>query len=108
MPTKRVKGSFKCDKCDRVFGMKAHLARHMSTIHASPAAKAMAAKNKVKKRVGRPAGRVGRPAGQVGRPTGLVTRLGLRDMSLEQLRAVIDAARGEAQTKLDQYRATFA
>lgn len=37
---------FKCSKCDRRFSMAAHLARHMSTIHASKKAKA----TKMKKR----------------------------------------------------------
>ena len=31
---------FKCAKCDRKFSMAAHLARHMSTIHASKKIKA--------------------------------------------------------------------
>ncbi len=36
MPRKK----FKCTKCSRTFSMPAHLARHMNTIHASPAARA--------------------------------------------------------------------
>lgn len=36
MPRKK----FKCSRCTRTFSMPAHLARHMNTTHASPAAKA--------------------------------------------------------------------
>lgn len=104
MPAKKSTGSYKCDKCDRTFSMAAHLARHMSTLHASPAAKAKDASKK--KRKGAKKG-VAKRAGAVGRPTGLVTRLGLRDMSLEQLRDVIDASRLEAQVKIEQYRSAF-
>lgn len=51
--------SYKCSKCTRKFGMPAHLARHMNTIHASGASKAKAkakarAKAASKGRVGRP------------------------------------------------------
>ncbi len=101
MAARKSMGSYKCEKCDRTFSMAAHLARHLSTIHASPAAKAKAAAKKSAKKG------VVKRTGAVGRPTGLVTRLGLRDMSLEQLREVIDAARLQAQVKLDQYRAAF-
>ena len=55
--------SFKCSKCDRKFSMAAHLARHMSTTHASETVKATKKKKRravaKKKRasVARPAGR---------------------------------------------------
>jgi hypothetical protein len=42
-----------------------------------------------------------------GRPTGIVNRLGLRDLGLEQLMEVIDAARQEARSKLAQLEAAF-
>ena len=41
---------FKCTKCTRKFSMKAHLARHMNTIHASPARRKAAAKKRRRKR----------------------------------------------------------
>ncbi|GFO82904.1 MAG: hypothetical protein A49_25310 [Methyloceanibacter sp.] len=42
--------------------------------------------------------------GRRGRPSGLETRLGLRDMSLEQLSEVIEAAKAEARIKLAAFR----
>ena len=45
---------FRCPKCSRTFGMKAHLGRHMTTIHAAAgAAKKMGG---VKRGPGRPKG----------------------------------------------------
>jgi hypothetical protein len=122
----RGKGKFKCPKCDRTFGMAAHLGRHLKTIHGEGGPR----KAKKKKGSGRGPGRPkgsgrgpgrpkgsgrgpGRPKGSgkkkraVGRPTGLVSRLGLRDMSLEQLGEVIAAARNEAQHKLVEYQQAF-
>lgn len=53
-----AKATFKCSKCDRSFSMKAHLARHMNAIHASPTRVKAAARKRLgrvgKKRVGRP------------------------------------------------------
>lgn len=100
MPKKK----FKCSKCGRSFSMAAHLARHVTTLHASPraraakAAKAKARKSKTIK---------GRVAKRVGRPTGRTSRLGLRDMTLEQLQDVISAARDQAQRKLEELRQAF-
>ena len=81
-----AKTRIKCPKCDRTFSMAAHLARHMNTIHVSPAkrkakAKALAkkrgkrvqskkgakrAKPKAKRKVAKRVARVGRPAGRTG------------------------------------------
>ena len=105
----RGQGTWKCGKCERVFGMKAHLARHMNTIHAPGGAKTKA-KRKGKVRLGRPPGKKssGRPLGRpVGRPAGIVARLGLREMTLEQLGTVIAAAREEAQNKIAEYQQAF-
>ena len=44
-----AKAAFKCPKCDRSFSMKAHLARHMNTIHASPKRRKAAAKKRAKR-----------------------------------------------------------
>ena len=105
MPTKK----FNCSKCDRSFSMAAHLARHMSTLHASPQdRKAMAAKAAAKKRSSAKGGTKKRgPSKKVGRPTGLISRLGLRDMSLEQLGNVIDAARETAHQKIAEMQQAF-
>ncbi len=80
--------------------MAAHLARHMGTIHASPKAKAAAKKRKRKSKKGRRRKRGGRPIG-------VVSRLGLRTMTLEQLMGVIGAAHDEARRKLAELGAMF-
>ncbi len=49
------KGAIKCPKCSRTFSMKAHLGRHMATIHASPGARRAAAKKSAGRKAGRPA-----------------------------------------------------
>ena len=87
--------TFKCGRCKRTFKMAAHLARHMSTHGVKKAGKRKYTK------------RVGRSYSTVGRPTGIVARLGLRDLGLEQLSSVIDAARQEARHKLAQMEAAF-
>ncbi len=84
--------TFKCAKCNRSFKMAAHLARHNSAAHASGKKKTTA--KKAKKRAKR------RRMKRAGRPKGVATRLGLKDMSLERLSQVIDAARAEARRKL--------
>jgi len=105
----------KCPKCARTFGMSAHLARHLSAGHGEKAA----AKNKAGKRAGRKPGSrgPGRPKGsgrkqiaakRVGRPKGAVSRLGLKDMSLEQLSDVIQAARSEAQRRIAEFQDAIA
>ena len=111
MPKKK----FKCSKCDRSFSMAAHLARHVSTLHASPKArKAKAAKAAAKKRRSRKGGTKKRgtakkrgPAKKRGRPSGVVSRLGLRDMTLQQLGDVINAAREMAQRKIAEMQHAF-
>ena len=87
---------FKCSKCDRSFSMAGHLGRHMSAIHDAGPAKA-ASKKKKKRRVGKKAGR----------PTGLVSRLGLRNMTLDQLQEVIAAAREQGRRKIGELRAAL-
>ncbi len=108
MPRKRATGSFKCSKCERVFSMKAHLARHESTIHASPGARAAAKRLKVKMGKKKPGRKPGPKTGRKpGRPSGLAARVGLRDMTLEQLTELISAARAEAQMKIAEYQQAF-
>ena len=98
------KKSLKCPKCPRTFSMAAHLARHLSSTHAS-AKKKVAAKKKRKAKAARKAKRAG--AKRLGRPKGVVARLGLRDMTLEQLTDVIAAARAEAHGKLRELHASL-
>jgi len=87
-------GTFRCKRCKRTFSMAAHLARHMSTVHATAGKrkkKAMAGKRKIKRRGGR--------------PKGIAGRVGLSSMSLDQLGAVIDTARAEARNRLRELEA---
>ena len=78
----------KCPKCDRKFSMAAHLARHKNTMHGG---KKRATSNMAKTRpTTRMTNRSDRPRG-VG---------GLQNMSLDQLMNLIDAARGEARSRL--------
>ncbi len=102
---------FKCTKCDRAFSMPAHLARHMNTIHATAAQKAAAATSSTRgRKKGRPvgSGNVSAPSmGRRGRPSSLATRLGLRDMNLEQLSAVIEAARSEGRLRIQELAQAF-
>ena len=114
---------YECRRCKRTFSMAAHLARHNSTIHSSKkkkAAKKKAAKRgrppkKVGARRGRPpkttGARRGRPPKRVGakrgRPKGVVTRFNLRDLRLDQLSELIDAARQAARQKLAELEAAF-
>lgn len=90
-------GKFQCTKCDRAFSMKAHLARHLATIHASPQARA--AKKRQPKRAG-----VRAP----GRPSGVAARVGLRQMTLEQITELMSAARSEAQIRIAELQRAFA
>ncbi len=116
-----AKSGLKCPKCDRTFGMAAHLARHLSAGHGKKKkvvkkkAARRAARTVGKKRgPGRPKGsgkRLGRPKGKakrLGRPKGAVSRLGLKDMSLEQLSNVIQAARTEAQRRIVEFQDAIA
>jgi len=91
--------------------LPAHLARHMSAIHGK--------RRKANgKRRGRPmARRVGRPrkvggqrgyARRVGRPRGPAGVMKLARMSIEQLGALIDAARFEARRRISEFSASFA
>lgn len=105
-------GDFRCDKCDRKFVMAAHLARHRIMTHGvgkkKSAGKSRAAKGRpaVKHRKpGRPAGVAASRAATSG--GGVGSRLGLRKMSLEQIAAVIDAARDEARRRIADYRQAF-
>ena len=89
MPRKKA-AKFKCEKCGKKFAMAMHLGRHMTTIHGK------APKAAKPKKAAKGAGRRGR----VGRPPGAVGRLGLNTLSLDQLVAVIAAAKAEATRRI--------
>ncbi len=89
---------YKCSKCDRSFKMAAHLARHTSSAHGAKKKKvAKKAKRRGKKRTMK----------KGGRPKGAVSRLGLKAMSLERLTELIEAARGEARSRLAEIEASI-
>jgi len=72
--------------------MAAHLARHASSAHGAKKKKKTV--TKAKRRDKKRAMKKG------GRPKGAVSRFGLKTMSLERLTELIDAARGEARSRL--------
>ena len=89
---------YKCSKCDRSFKMAAHLARHLTATHGTKKKKvAKKAKRRGKKRTMKKAGR----------PKGSTSRFGLKAMSLERLTELIDAARGEARSRLAEIEASI-
>ncbi len=85
--------TFKCSQCNRTFTRPGPFAWHMQSMHGAKKKKKTPAK-KAKKRS------VRRRKKRAGRPKGVPARLGLKDMSLEQLSQVIDAARAEARQRL--------
>lgn len=97
MPRKKA-AKFKCEKCGKGFGMAMHLGRHMTTIHGqAPAKPASPAKATAPTKPAKVRGPKARP---IGRPPGVVGRLGLRNMSLEQLVEVISAVKDEATRRI--------
>ena len=88
------KKTFKCKKCDRTFTRPGPFAWHMQSMHG--------AKKKRKTKTAKKAKRGGkkRTMKKAGRPKGSTSRFGLKAMSLERLTELIDAARGEARTRL--------
>ena len=104
-----AKRKLKCPRCDRSFSMAGHLARHMNATHKRKKKKAA---KKGKKTVGvarKKRGRQGKKRGlrRVGRPKGVASRLGLKNMSLEQIGTLIDAARQEARRRIADLQRSF-
>lgn len=85
------KDAYKCDQCARTFSMPGHLARHHKSAHEAGRKTKAAAKRGP-----------GRSAGHAGRPKGIAARMGLRDMSYEDLTQLIEAARDEARRRVAQ------
>ena len=129
-----AKKTLKCPKCDRMFSMQAHLARHVSAAHSKKKKKAKkktakrrkktAAKRKKKKaakrakktvvrRKKKQPGRKKRTSSskkrkkKVGRPRGSGGRRGLKKLSLEALTNLIGAARKEAKSRLKELEASI-
>ncbi len=95
------KKTFKCSKCDRSFKMAGHLARHLSATHGKKTKKKTTTVKKAKRRGKK------RTMKKGGRPKGSTSRLGLKTMSLERLTELIDAARGEARSRLAEIEASI-
>ena len=92
MPRKKA-AEFTCQQCGKEFAMAMHLGRHMTTIHSQVP---KTAKRKKAAKVG------GRKGGRVGRPPAIVGGLGLRDLTLERLAAVVTSAREEVTRRIAQ------
>ena len=104
MPRKKA-ATFRCERCGKKFTMAMHLGRHMTTIHGKALKSAKAAKAK-KAAKPKKATKVGARKGwRVGRPPGVIGRLGLRDMSLDQLVEVIRAAKEQAGLRIAELEA---
>jgi len=84
----------KCGTCGKKFSMPAHLARHKSATHG--------AKKKAKKIVKK--GRKKAGSKRPGRPPAIATKFGLKDLPLDDLVALIKAAKDEAGRRLSEYR----
>ncbi len=94
MPKKTIK----CKKCDKTFTRPGPFAWHMQSMHGA----------KKKTKVAKKAKRRGkRTMKKGGRPKGAVSRFGLKTMSLERLTELIDAARGEARSRLAEIEASI-
>ena len=95
MPKKTIK----CKKCDKTVTRPGPFAWHMQSMHG--------AKKKVK--VAKKAKRRGktRAMKRAGHPKGSTSRFGLKTMSLERLMQLIDAARGEARSRLAEIEASI-
>jgi uncharacterized C2H2 Zn-finger protein len=92
----RKKAAFKCPQCGQSFGLAMHLGRHMSAKHG----KTPATSGRPKKRQGATA----RAAVRRGRPSGIAGRLGLHNLTLEQLVETIAAAKDEAARRLAAFQ----
>ena len=93
------KKSFKCKKCDKTFTRPGPFAWHMQSMHGA----------KKKTKVAKKAKRRGkkRTMKKGGRPKGAASRFGLKQMSLERLTELIDAARHEARSRLADIEASI-
>jgi hypothetical protein len=96
--TAKAKKTLACDVCGKKFAMPAHLGRHKTAMHG---AKAKTAGKKTKKRLrGKKLG-----ARKPGRPPAIATRFGLADLSMDELAALIKAARQEAARRMREFKA---
>ena len=85
----------KCDTCGKTFSMPAHLGRHKTAMHGE-APKTQRRRSPISALLG---GQRRRP----GRPPAIATRFGLTSLSMDELAALIKAARDEATRRLRDY-----
>ncbi len=95
MPKKTIK----CKKCDKTFTRPGPFAWHMQSMHGAKK------KTKVTKKAKRRGKK--RAMKRAGHPKGSTSRFGLKTMSLERLMQLIDAARGEARSRLADIEASI-
>ncbi|MBN1346547.1 MAG: C2H2-type zinc finger protein [Phycisphaerae bacterium] len=86
----------KCDVCGKMFLMPAHLGRHMTAMHGTEA--------KTKRRRSAAAAFLGGKRRRPGRPPAIASRFGLNALSMDELAALISAARDEAGRRLRDYQ----
>ncbi|HOW17913.1 MAG TPA: hypothetical protein PLC79_02670 [Phycisphaerae bacterium] len=94
MPHK--KEVYKCSKCGQTFKLAMHLGRHLSAKHGVTPASAARSKKR------QPF--AAQPALGRGRPGGIAGRLGLHNLTLEQLVETIAAAKKEAARRLAAFQ----
>ena len=93
--TMRAGKKLPCSICGKKFSMPAHLARHRSAIHG---VRKKSKKKAIKKRRKKAAAR------RAGRPPAIATRFALKDLPIDDLAALIKAARQEADRRLREYQ----
>jgi protein-arginine kinase activator protein McsA len=92
--------SLACEICGKTFSMPAHLGRHKTAIHGETA------KTKRARRKGGKSVMFGGkgPRRRPGRPPAIATRFGLSSLSLDELAALINAARDEAAQRIRDFQ----
>ena len=95
------KTTLRCKKCDRTFTRPGPFAWHMQSMHGAKKKRKKATTKKAKRRGKK------RTMKKAGRPKGSTSRFGLKDMSLERLTELIDAARSEARRRLSEIEASI-
>jgi len=92
----RKKETYKCPECGKSFKLAMHLGRHRCAVHG----KQPVGEARSKKRLAPTA----QPAPRRGRPGGIAGRLGLHNLTLEELVEVIAGAKQEAARRLAAFQ----
>jgi hypothetical protein len=105
-----AKADFKCARCGRTFSMKAHLARHNSAVHGRKTAKKKIKKKKkvakrgARRKVARRKTAKKRPARATRGRSRISSRLRLEGLSIDELTALFNAVKTEAQKRISNLR----